>query len=387
MSANSINPQEELLESVLEAARPLLFRANAFRLLGLPVFATEQEIKKESDKARMVGRYGGRAKPVVGPLPLDPPPESAALIEAAQRLRDPELRLIDEFFWFWPADARAGNDEAPLAALIRRDVESATRMWKAQGAEDAKSKGLASHNLALMFHTLALDIEDARHRDPLASELKAVQADYWRKGLAEWEAALAEDGFLEVFAARVVEHNDPRVPENFAERFKATLPAALLLMTAQLALSASERGDSEEAESYARMMNEAGFRPDAVDVAAARVVKQVNVQLQALCKTAREEALADATSAHEVASRLLQNARASLHAMGVLLPEGDPVLSRLRDEVAAAANDCLMAYCEGIPDWKAALELVTEVQSLAVSLAVRARTEDLRIFLLRFAYR
>jgi hypothetical protein len=46
-----------------------------------------------------------------------------------------------------------------------------------------------------------------------------------------------------------------------------------------------------------------------------------------------------------------------------------------------------MIYCEGSPDWKVALELVEQVRSLAVSMAVRARTEDLRIFLLRFAYR
>ncbi|MBD0370242.1 MAG: hypothetical protein ICV60_05355 [Pyrinomonadaceae bacterium] len=385
MPDNSINPQEELLESVLEAARPLLFRANAFRLLGLHVFATEPEIKKESDKARMMGKFGGRTKRVVGPLPLDPPPESASLLEAAQRLRDPELRLIDEFFWFWPANARAGNDEAPLAALIRRDVESATRIWKAQ--EDAKLRGLASHNLALMFHTLALDIENARHEDPLAGELKTVQEEYWRKGLAEWQSLLSDEGFWELFAERVIEQHDPRVPENFAERFKATLPAALLLMTAQLALSAAGRGASQEAELYGRMMSESGFGRDAMEESCARVVKQVDTELQALCKTARSEALAETTIAHEVAGRLLQQSRASLDAIGVMLPADDPVRNRLRDEVAAAANDCLMAYCEGIPDWKAALELVGQVQALAVSLAVRARTEDLRIFLLRFAYR
>ena len=85
------------------AASPELYRVNAFRITGLPVDATARDIAKQLEKMKIAEKLGAATTRQGGPLPLVPPPDLDAVRQAMQRLRDPEGRLVDEFFWFWPS--------------------------------------------------------------------------------------------------------------------------------------------------------------------------------------------------------------------------------------------------------------------------------------------
>src|ERR1700741_1326695 len=87
---------------LLDVAHLNIYRENAFRITGLPVDATIKEIARHADMLKQMEElgYGEKANP--GALALDPPPNIEQIREAIQRLKEPERRLIDEFFWFWP---------------------------------------------------------------------------------------------------------------------------------------------------------------------------------------------------------------------------------------------------------------------------------------------
>ena len=111
--------------AMLEIATPDLYRMNAFRVLGLPVDASSSDLAKRQTMLKMLGKLGADASvPHHGILPLNPPADADALRQAGHRLRDPESRIVDELFWFWPVDLQNSDGDGGLSLLRRGDLLS-----------------------------------------------------------------------------------------------------------------------------------------------------------------------------------------------------------------------------------------------------------------------
>ncbi len=94
----------EYAEPLLKAATPDLYKDNSFRIIGLPTDASPVSIKRKLDKAEMLIKLSGVSDwRLDGVLTLSEPINADKLFEAKRRLKDPESRLVDECFWFWPA--------------------------------------------------------------------------------------------------------------------------------------------------------------------------------------------------------------------------------------------------------------------------------------------
>src|ERR1700693_3155112 len=87
---------------LLDAATIVIFRNNAFRITGLPVDATTREIRKQGDKLKMMEELGQGQAMHASVFAIRPPPTVYQIRDALRRLEDPETRLVEEFFWFWP---------------------------------------------------------------------------------------------------------------------------------------------------------------------------------------------------------------------------------------------------------------------------------------------
>jgi hypothetical protein len=109
---------------LLDATTKDLFRKNAFRITGLPVDATARDIGKHAEKLQLIAELGQDPQ-LNAAFPLRPPPTVEDIREAIQRLKDPEKRLIDEFFWFWPESFGESRLDAAFQALERGDFEDA----------------------------------------------------------------------------------------------------------------------------------------------------------------------------------------------------------------------------------------------------------------------
>ena len=111
--------------SLLGDVHAELYANNAFRLSGLPASATSRDIRRRSEQLRVMAQLGTGTDTGQGVLPLAERPGAAAVADALERLRDPSRRLVDELFWFWPAE----SDEA-MAALRRGDADAAMNTWE-----------------------------------------------------------------------------------------------------------------------------------------------------------------------------------------------------------------------------------------------------------------
>src|ERR1044071_2161250 len=98
---------------LMDVAHPNLYRINAFRITGLPTDATPRDVVRQAERLKIAARIGNAPATSAAPFPLSPAPEDDDVRGAVDRLRDPERRLVEELFWFWPHDpADPQNDRA-----------------------------------------------------------------------------------------------------------------------------------------------------------------------------------------------------------------------------------------------------------------------------------
>lgn len=363
---------EDLYQPLLETSNPELFRVNAFRLLGLPTRATERDLKKQSEKLQMMAKFGGAIQ-IGGPLPLVPPPAIELVQAAAQRLRDPEQRLMDEFFWFW-TDAAPKSDEG-LAALNNQDIKSAAEVWSRQ-ADSSDEHGIAAHNLAVLYHVMALDVEHVGLSNAMSDQMLVLRDSYWHEGFARWLYLLGADRFWESLAARIRELNDPRLTTDIAQQLRRTLPVALLRINVQLALRAVEQKALAEVERQRRLIEQSGFPAEDVAEAIRLGMQPLREQIKAACGAAEKESEAEPQTAHTTSRRLLEQARPLLVAIDNLLPTDYQARDDVRDEVAQSAFKCQTLYGNTTKDWKGLQELFELTRPYATSETLREKIAE-----------
>ncbi|MDB6138350.1 MAG: hypothetical protein JWO94_1422, partial [Verrucomicrobiaceae bacterium] len=152
-----------------------LYRGNAFRILGSPVDSSLKDITRQVDRLQKMAEFSGpEGLRQTHACALSPAPLLSDIREAAQHLKDPEQRLIDEFFWFWPAAASAQDDPA-MQAVQRGDMDSALACWHSLES-DGRADFIASHNIAVLHHLRALDATVARLQQKAPDEQEAATA-------------------------------------------------------------------------------------------------------------------------------------------------------------------------------------------------------------------
>ena len=163
----------------IAAASKDLFRKNAFRIAGIAVDASGREVADHSKKLNMLKELG-QQMPVQGTaMALVPPPTDEEIREALEKLKDPEKRFIDEFFWFWPEEFGASKSDPALQAVAQGKLNVAVDIW------NQKSKGspldvVAAHNLAVVIHVHALDLDNYSFEHELTASQKDLVTSYWK---------------------------------------------------------------------------------------------------------------------------------------------------------------------------------------------------------------
>jgi hypothetical protein len=364
-------PRETLHPPLLDYATPGLYRGNAFRVTGLSTGAGSREITKHGQKLEMMARLGTPAPAQAAAFPLDPPPDGDALRQAIQVLQDPERRLVHELFWFWAKPD--GEADPAMQALAKGDEGNARKLW----GDRAQSGGsTASHNLAVLDHMMALDLEGAGEARRLDKAERDRRDAAWANALQRW-AALCEDGaFRKRLRERIRALEDPRLTERTLEQLLATLPLALLGINARLGAHAAEKGSRGEAERQRRLVERSGFGERAAAEALRRAVEPIADRIRTLCKTAEPEADAKPASADKLARRVLDQSKPLLAALDLLLPKEHPTRVGSHDEVALRALACQISYGNHTKDWDGSEALLNDALPIAHSESARQRIQE-----------
>jgi CheY-like chemotaxis protein len=239
-----------------------LYQTNAFRVTGLQVTATARDTRRahqELNRSKELGREWVPAcfiRHIVDPS--DDERETAFT-----QIDDPEQRLLQEFFWFW-AD---GDADDAFAAVQANDQDRALKEWRRRN-EAGDPEGVASHNLAVFNHLMALQCEGSKlFGQPV------VASDFWREAFHYWHAVIENSRFWGRFIRHIQHVNDPRVTPALAEKIWASLPEAILYINAANAVRAAEAGEFAEAARQRQLMNGAGLGKQNADKALSRALR------------------------------------------------------------------------------------------------------------------
>jgi hypothetical protein len=320
--------------ALLSQAKPELVRVNAFRLTQLPTTASQQEVARQVERLAMAEKYGVAAQgeqqallPVPGGVP------AAKLREAIQRLRDPEIRLVDEVFWFWHGDQDRG-----ISALKAGNADRAAREWTLLESSGGAMGGGALHNLAVLALTTAvdqgLDVRDGA-ADGRTSE--SMQSS-WKAALERWGVLVESDEFWALVVHRIGEIGDPRLSADEAAVIRRTLPEALARVSATLADSLWSAGHKKAGEAIFAELRESRL-PQADVTSGVKVAVEPLRQRLAAALAASEGEAERATGQEaklEAARLLLERCEPLLAELDAALPHGDPNRAALHDGLATA---------------------------------------------------
>jgi len=341
------------------------------------VTASPKEISTRTRQLDLIEKYGVVEQQNSGAFPLSSTYDSDSRHEAQSRLLDPELRFIDEFFWFWPVslDSSGASDDA-LVAMKQEDLSSALSIWERHEVEGSEAN-VSKHNLAVLYHARALDIEYIESEEKLVSTEQIEQKrSYWEKAFSRWQTLLDDEGFWQRVRERISALNDPRLTTGTARRIRKGLPAALLSINARLAVEAIEMNDPSDALYHLQLIRQSGFNNTIIDEAIHQATIPIRDRLRAICTHTSEETGSVPEHADIVAEELMKDASPSLQALDLLLPEGDDTRESAHDEVALQVRSCLISYCNQTQNWRNTLKLAREAFEIAASPSVRQKIQE-----------
>ena len=314
-----------------EMARPDLYRQNAFRLTGLATNASYGRVKTCLEELRALAR--------LGQLP-DASLDEETIRGAAQRLKDPERRLLEEIFWIWPES----TDHQEI---------------------------VTEHNLAVHAHSEALELELLEEQ--LEPEQQSLLDGTWDASIRRWSTLIDNHRFWDFIAWRMRELDDPRVRVEEIPGLRRALPEALASINAQLAMRAFEIRGHQQCRRHVELVRR--LAPQAAGDLLRGALEPARDKIRAICESVKPKPAEDPGGALQAARALLVRTGPSLAAYAALLPASDVIGEALHDDVAEIALDCVLAYSHATADWAPVETVLERILPLAASAQLRQRIE------------
>ena len=368
----------EWAETLIKMARPDIYRINAFRILNLPVTASNKEIKSQVRKNELIQKYANTKQCTTDAVfPVNAPDDNDLKNEALQRLLNPELRFIDEFFWFWPIslDSKLGNDEA-LIAIRKNNITEALSIWKKREANGSEFN-ISTHNIAVYYHAIALDLEGMETRDTSPSREKLdKKRSYWKEALNRWRKLQNNELFWDRLQKRIDDLVDPRINNQTLLHMREGLPELLLLINATLAIEAAEMDDFKDMEFHISMMRQSGYSANTIYEATQKALIPIRNKIKIMCANAHEEAEKSTKHGHSIADNLIKTISKPLFILDKLLPVGDSARETTHDEIALQIRECIHAYAGTTENWDKASKPLKKALEIAESTSIRKKIEE-----------
>lgn len=361
-------------QELLDAATIQVYRHNAFRVMQLPVDATTKQFSRQVEKIKLMEKYGSQRDASGGILPLAPPPMVEEMGEAIRRINDPVLRLVDEFFWFWPDQSGQTNSDEAIKLLAQGKIDEGAGIWLQKEREGSESL-VSSHNLAVLWHAQALDQE----WDLLNGHVKDASpnnSEFWEKAFNRWRLLLDNSAFWSRLTSRIKELEDPRLTTGTSRRFRASLPTALLRINAGLIVEHCEKKNWDHARRLKRQMTRSGFSDEAFSTALGKASAPVRERIKTLCGSATTEASADPAHSNKVLARLMERCGDIFETLDTLLPENNSTRQSARDEVALCVLSNLVHFANKTEDWETALDLSNKALEAAATESAKTRIKE-----------
>jgi hypothetical protein len=307
--------------------------------------------------------------------PLNPPPSLDDIREAIQKIRDPEQRLIDEFFWFWPEDFGDSKSDLACQALALGDTAKANDIWQTRIKEEPQGV-VPKHNLAVSYLLTAIQMEYRALGHKIPEDRRREMTDIWKSAIRKWSRIAEDDQLWEKVADRIRQLNEANLPTGFARRMRASFPEAFHNINVELIFDLAKSGHVELAKQHLQYLREHSHRPDELGQSAARVLLPAKNRLQEQIRLAVNRGEKNPRDGVNAARELLKQSHATLELFDIFYGENSDERHELYDEVATICNRLPIAYQKATDDNQTCLEILRLVLPFVTSTELRKQIEE-----------
>jgi hypothetical protein len=369
--SNTVN-EGVLCEPLIEACTLNLYQKNIFRITGLPVDATPKEVARQAQKLQMMDEMsGGGTLQSQAAFPLAPPPTTEQIREALARMKEPEHRLIDEFFWYWPERFGDSKNDPAIQAVLAGNGQKAVDIW-VERESDGHSL-VAAHNLAVMFHMYAVDWTNHHIVYNIDKDRDEKIKGYWRDAFDRWETLADADEIWDVMKERVRSLEDEALTTGFVRRMRRVLPQGFDRVNAEAALKFADQGRLDWTKYHVDFMRQTNQGMDDVDSTAELVLGPTKKRVEQRLRVAKEQAGEQPARGTTVAADLMSHCKPLLAVFDLFHGAESHHRSELFDEVAVTVADILVSYQKSTGDNRAFVELLKQALSFASGPHIRER--------------
>lgn len=351
--------------ALMEACTLELYQRNIFRVTGMPVDATSKEVSRQAQKLQMLEGMGDGSTGSRPAFPLAVAPTTDEIRAALSRMQEPENRMVDEFFWYWPEEFGASKTDPAIQAMLAGDTEGAVRLWRDREKNGSR---VAQHNMAILYHMYAVDWTNYHVSFDIDQSLDEQIKGYWRKSFERWEELVDADYIWDMMKERVRSLGDEALTTGFVRRMLKQLPQALDRVNADAALELAEQGRLDWARFHVDFMNETHQGLDDVESTSDMVLAPTKTRVKQHLTNYKERTEKDPKRGTVFAAELLSLCRPMMDLFDLFHGEDAHQRNDLFDEVAETvvgiadvdwgANKNAQRI---LPIFKTALELATGI--------------------------
>jgi len=355
---------------MMEACTLTLYQKNIFRVTGLPVDATSKEVSRQAQKLQMFEEMGGGATFPQPAFALATPPTTDEIRDALARMKEPESRIVDEFFWYWPEEFGASKSDPAIQAMLAGDAERAVLLWR-----DREKNGshVALHNMAIMYHMFAVDWTNYHVSYDIDHALDDQITEYWRKSFERWEKIIEADKLWNMLKARVCSMEDEALTTGFVRRMLKQLPVALGRINAEAALKLAEQGRIDWARFHVDFMRQTNQGADDVEGISELVLKPTKKQVDQYLESFENEAVKTPQHGAELAIQLLERCRPMMDLYDLFHGEKAHQRNDLFDKVAETVLNMVVGHQKSTSDNSTFVDLLQSALQFASGSHIRER--------------
>ena len=355
---------------LMEACTLALYQKNIFRVTGLPVDATSKEVSRQAQKLQMLEEMGGGSTGPQPAFPLAVPPTTDEIRAALSRMKEPEHRIVDEFFWYWPEEFGASKSDPAIQAMLAGDTETAVRLWRDR--EKAGSH-VAQHNMAIMYHMFAVDWTNYHVSYDIDQNLDDQIKGYWRKSFERWEELIERDELWDMLKVRIRLMEDEALTTGFVRRMLKQLPSALDKVNAEAALRLAEQGRLDWARFHVDFMNETHQGLDDVESTAEMVLEPTRIRVDQYLESFEQQTDKNPAKGAELAVQLIEHCRPLMDLFDLFHGKDAHQRNDLFDKVAETILQMVIAHQRSTGDNKSFVTLLQKSLQFASGAHVRER--------------
>lgn len=335
-----------------------LIHQNPFRLLGLPITATDREFAKSISDLSIFMEMG-KTKEFDCDLffPVKPRRTLESIDNASQKIEQPRNKLFYALFWFWENPANT-VDEMAFEELKNGNIDKAIQFWEKAIHNGVTTKNISNHkNLAVLY--LGMSSENGKLDKTMF--LKSISLSGKFMG----------DGHFEEFLKHVVGSKHSIDPMEIIDSYVGEI----------ISLAKPHLDETEGLKAKELIKSFSSYAGEIQSVILDKFIGKHIHNIEHQIQVAESKRKGDISDVNEAGFELFEKTTEDLVYLSSILSKSDLEYQLIADKLAGEITECSICYfnefhgSENDPG-DDALKLLQYAKSIAVGEKVSERIDD-----------